>query len=275
MGAPFYHLAQVNIAAMRGPLDDPLMADFVARIDEINALAEASPGYVWRWRETGSGPFEDPRTLFNMSVWESVEALRNYVYRSPHAELFRRRQDWFVESGKATTALWWIPAGHEPTPEEAAERLALLDEVGPGPFAFGFRDSCEAPLSPEEVAAEVELLYDRKLLRLVASSNGGDVDARTTFRYRQSGSRVWATYSGGGVRCGALVAVADEQGRLDMRYRHLSEDGRLREGVCESTPSRLPDGRLRLEERWRWTAGADGEGRSTLEEGLEEVTSDA
>ncbi len=83
--------------------------------------------------------------MFNLSVWESVEALHAYVFRSAHKELFRRRKEWFAESGRPTTALWWIPAGREPTPEEAAERLARLDEDGPTLFAFGFGDNFPAP----------------------------------------------------------------------------------------------------------------------------------
>ncbi len=250
---------------MRAPLDDPVMAAFVARIDEINLLAESAPGFVRRWRGTGSGPF-DSRTLFNLSVWESVEALHAYVYRSAHAELFRGRKDWFTPAAGPTTALWWIPAGHQPEPAEAAERLAWLSGNGPGPFAFGFRDAFGPPPSPPSAAAPAPALYDGKVFRVVDNSQNGEVGAATSFRYRQSGSRVWATYQGDGVRFGALVAAAGPDGRLDMRYRHMGGDGALREGVCDSTPLRLPDGRLRLQENWRWTAGAQGDGRSTLEE---------
>ena len=138
------NLAQVNIARMRGALDDPVMAGFVARLDEINALADASPGFVWRL-QTPEGnatylrPYDDDRVLFNLSVWESVETLRDYAYRSAHAEVLRQRADWFEKFEAPAVALWWVPAGHLPSIDEAKKRLAHLQEHGPTPFAFTFR----------------------------------------------------------------------------------------------------------------------------------------
>jgi len=119
MSAPPLHLAQVNVARARAPLDGPELAGFVARIDEINALADGSPGFVWRL-PSGTGeatylrPYDDDRILFNLSVWRSVEELRAYVYRSAHAEVMRRRQEWFERFDGAYVALWWIPVGHTP-----------------------------------------------------------------------------------------------------------------------------------------------------------------
>lgn len=141
---PAWHLAQVNIARARAPLDSPVMAGFVARIAEINALAEVSPGFVWRFQDdTGNAlyvrPYEDPHILFNLSVWQGPEALRTYVYQSAHLELMRQRQQWFEHGDEATLALWWIPAGHRPTVEEAKQRLELLRAQGPTAEAFGFR----------------------------------------------------------------------------------------------------------------------------------------
>jgi hypothetical protein len=139
-----YHLAQVNIARMKFPLDDPRMAEFVARIPEINALAETSPGFIWRF-QTDAGnalythPYDDDRILFNMSVWESVEALKTYAYRSQHVEVFRKRQNWFDPLDQAGLALWWVPAGHLPGIDEAKKRLARLDQAGPTQFAFTFK----------------------------------------------------------------------------------------------------------------------------------------
>ncbi len=136
-------LAQVNIARMRAPLESETMAGFVARLDEINALADRSPGFVWRLQEDGNAtslrPFDDDSILVNMSVWESVEALRDYVYGSAHVEVLRKRQDWFTRFESAYAVLWWIPAGHIPTVEEAKERLAHLDRHGPTPWAFTFK----------------------------------------------------------------------------------------------------------------------------------------
>jgi len=111
-----FHLAQVNIGRIKAPLEDALMAGFVNRLNEINGLAESSPGFVWRL-QTSEGnatylrPFDDGRTLLNMSVWESVEALKDYVYRTAHVELLRQRQDWLRSSKACTRALWWVPAG--------------------------------------------------------------------------------------------------------------------------------------------------------------------
>ena len=141
---PTLHLAQVNIARMRGALEDSVMQTFVARLDEINALADESPGFVWRL-QTDAGnatylrPYADERIIINMSVWESVEALRGYVYRGRHAEVLRRRDEWFERLETPVVALWWIPAGHVPSVDEAKKRLAHLEANGPTPFAFTFR----------------------------------------------------------------------------------------------------------------------------------------
>src|SRR5262245_20039816 len=132
---PTHHLAQVNIARMLAPLNDPLMADFVALLEEINALADRSPGFVWRLQTESANatyirPYEDGHILFNLSVWESVESLKDYVYRSAHAEVMRRRRQWFEKFDGPYTALWWVEAGHIPTVEEAKERLEHLRERG-------------------------------------------------------------------------------------------------------------------------------------------------
>lgn len=138
------HLVQVNVARMKAPLEDVAMAGFVARIADINALADGSPGFVWRLT-TGAGsalylrPYDDDRILFNMSVWRSIEALRDFVYRSAHAELFRQRHDWFQRFDGAYVALWWVPEGQIPSIEEAKSRLAHLDANGPTPTAFTFK----------------------------------------------------------------------------------------------------------------------------------------
>jgi hypothetical protein len=142
-------LAQVNIARMRAPLESETMAGFVARLDEINALADRSPGFVWRLQEgenaTSLRPFDDDRILVNMSVWASLEDLRAYVYDSAHREVLRQRQSWFTRFEGAYAALWWVPAGHVPTVEEAKERLLHLERHGPTPWAFTFKSPFPEP----------------------------------------------------------------------------------------------------------------------------------
>lgn len=108
--------------------------------------------------------------------------------------------------------------------------------------------------------------YDGRCFRSVENTANGEVSGATTFEYHQHGDIVWATYEGGGVAFGTLVAAADDAGVLDMRYSHVNDAGDLRTGVCRSTPEVLADGRLRLHERWRWTCGDDSEGTSILEE---------
>jgi hypothetical protein len=139
------HLAQVNIALIKGPLDGPIMAGFVKRLDDINALADRSPGFVWRL-QTGDGnaiyvrPFDDDRIIANLSVWQTVEQLHEFVYKSAHAPVMRRRQEWFSKFQGAYVALWWVPEGHVPSIDEAKQRLARLDQHGPTSFAFTFKD---------------------------------------------------------------------------------------------------------------------------------------
>ena len=135
------HLAQVNIARLHTPLDRPELADFVARQDELNALADRSPGFVWRLQghEGYVRPYEDRRILFNLSVWEGVEPLRDYVYGSAHVEVVRRRREWFSKLGRVHAALWWVRYGHRPSIDEATERLTHLETYGPTPHAFSFQ----------------------------------------------------------------------------------------------------------------------------------------
>jgi hypothetical protein len=138
------HLAQVNIARMKAPIDDPVMAGFVERLDEVNALADQSPGFVWRLQGgTGNAtylrPFDDDRIIVNMSVWESVDHLRAYVYRAGHREVLQRRQEWFEKMDRPFLAMWWVPAGHRPSIDEAKKRLLHLERMGPTPFAFTFK----------------------------------------------------------------------------------------------------------------------------------------
>ena len=144
-----YLLAQLNIAKPREPLESPTMADFVANLDRINALAEASPGFVWRLQdESGSAvalrPFGE-ELIVNMSVWKDVESLSAYAFKSAHVEIMRRRREWFERMSEAYAVLWWVPKGHRPSTVEAKERLEHLQKFGPTPHAFTFKNAFPAP----------------------------------------------------------------------------------------------------------------------------------
>src|SRR5215831_16294675 len=145
-----YQLAQLNIALMKEPLDSPRMADFVANLDRINALAESSPGFVWRLQtEEGNATALRPlgeATLVNVSVWRDVESLNRYVYRSAHVEVMRRRKEWFERMREAYVVLWWVPRGHRPNVSEAIAKLELLRAKGPTKDAFTFRRAFLAPM---------------------------------------------------------------------------------------------------------------------------------
>jgi len=148
-----FHLAQINIGRLRAPIDDPMIADFKNNLDRINALAEATPGFVWRLTGEGNDatdvrPFEDPLMAINMSVWEGPAALGAYVYRSDHVSIMRRRAEWF-EKMEIFMALWWVPMGHRPEPAEGVARLDTLRRLGPTAQAFTFRDIFPAPDSAE------------------------------------------------------------------------------------------------------------------------------
>ena len=136
-----HQLAQVNIAKARYDVEDPRMAGFMDNLDLINGLGDRSPGFVWRYQTddgdaTATRVFDDPDILLNLTVWESLDALKDYVYKSDHVAFLRRRREWFIDSGYPTTTLWWIPAGDIPTPGEARRRVELLQADGPSPQAF-------------------------------------------------------------------------------------------------------------------------------------------
>jgi hypothetical protein len=147
---PAPHLAQYNIAWINEPLDHPVMADFMANLDRVNRLAEEAPGFVWRHQtEDGDSTAvrvrDDDRIIINFSVWESVEALHTFAFRSGHAEMYRRRKEWFWHETEPYAVLWWVPAGHLPTVEEAETKLRLLEARGPSPHAFTFKTRFPPP----------------------------------------------------------------------------------------------------------------------------------
>jgi hypothetical protein len=150
-----WHLAQINLAYGRFPVNSPEMRGFADAIDEINALADATPGFVWRYMTDSRDPlqreFADANVLFNMSVWRDLASLQHFTYRSAHGPVFARRKDWFIAwpeavarlpefaPGTPPVALWWVPAGTLPTAAQGIERLRWLGEHGPSPQAFGFK----------------------------------------------------------------------------------------------------------------------------------------
>ena len=149
-----YELAQLNIAVMKEPLDSPRMADFVANLERINALAESSPGFVWRLQtEEGDATALRPlveQTLVNMSVWKDVASLNHYVYKTAHVEIMSRRKEWFDRMHEASIVLWWVPQGHRPSVVQATERLQLLRAQGPSADAFTFRHAFPPPDAQEQ-----------------------------------------------------------------------------------------------------------------------------
>ena len=145
-----HHLAQINIARLLAPIDDPRIADFVAQLDEINKLAEQSPGFVWRLKSDSGNATDvvfndDPFVIVNMSVWESIEALRGYAYTSKHVDVFRRRAEWFEKMDKPQYCLWWVPGGHIPPVAEARERLEHYQQHGASGHSFWFSQQYPAP----------------------------------------------------------------------------------------------------------------------------------
>jgi hypothetical protein len=150
-------LAQANIGRIRAPLDHPIMEGFRTQLDPINALADRTPGFVWRLQtEDGNAmavrPYADELMAINMSVWETLEALQQFVYRSAHVGPLRDRKQWFEAIDGPILVLWWVPVGHRPTVAEALERLEHLKEHGPTAHAFTFRAPFPAPDQSGEIA---------------------------------------------------------------------------------------------------------------------------
>jgi heme-degrading monooxygenase HmoA len=145
-----WHLAQLNVGRLLAPVESPAGEGFRAQLEPVNALADTHPGFVWRLQtETGNAtdirPTDDDLFLINMSVWESIEALRAFTYTTAHVHVLKERRSWFEQHASAHLVLWWVPAGHIPTIEEAMDRLERLRRDGPTAAAFTFR----TPFTPE------------------------------------------------------------------------------------------------------------------------------
>lgn len=146
-----FHLAQINIAQMKAPLTDLVMTEFAEALNEVNAIADQSPGFIWRL-QTASGnatnirAYSDPKMLVNVSVWQDIESLKTYVYKSLHGKFFVRRRQWFEKYQGEHFAMWWIPAGHLPTVEEGKMKLESLTLHENSPEAFTFAQPYPCPV---------------------------------------------------------------------------------------------------------------------------------
>jgi hypothetical protein len=146
-----YQLAQINIARMKGvDINDPIMKEFVENLDKVNALAESSEGFVWRLKDetnnaTSLNPYNDEQVIINVSVWESIEALEHFVYKTFHTDFLKRKKEWFQTFGKAYTTMWWIPSGQFPTVQQAVNKLDYLQKNGASEIVFDFRKKFPKP----------------------------------------------------------------------------------------------------------------------------------
>lgn len=145
-----HYIATSNVARMLAGYEDAAMAGFLERLDPVNAVADASPGFIWRY-ESGDEEseevrvFGDKQILFNMSVWESIEALEKFAYQSVHLEVLQKKSNWFERPTRTPLVLWWVKAGHVPSVVEAKERFDVLWRDGPTPIAFTFKERFPAP----------------------------------------------------------------------------------------------------------------------------------
>ncbi len=145
-----YQIAQMNVGTARYAMEDPRMAGFTSRLDAINELADSSPGFVWRLQSDSGNATDiqtgdDPLFIVNMSVWETIEALFAFVYKTAHTKVMAGRRQWFERPDEAYQVLWWVPSGHQPTPEEGLARLDRVRREGPSAAAFTFKQTFPAP----------------------------------------------------------------------------------------------------------------------------------
>ncbi|NGN97540.1 DUF3291 domain-containing protein [Grimontia sp. S25] len=156
------HLAELNISIAKANIDDPLLKDFVDNIPSVNSTAESSRGYVWRFKDSYSKVlsyrlFGNPNTLINLSVWESADALKQFMFKTHHVGIMKRRNEWFEKPNSHNFVMWWIPEGHIPSLEEAKERLEHLREHGESEYAFTFRQFFE----PSDSGATKETIQNQ------------------------------------------------------------------------------------------------------------------
>ena len=228
------HLAQVNIATLIQPIDHPDSAPFADALAPVNALADASPGFVWRLQtEEGNATsiqaFPNPHTIPNLSVWESVDALRQFAYRGMHRDFFRRRAEWFQSGSR--TALWWVPAGELPTMDDAKARLHFLDRFGPTPYAFEI--GVQLPtlvvvpreLDHSDVAPMLERL-DRELLASTPDGGSNFLHIESEHVAPGNGAFFVAYLDGQPSACGAYRRIDGEPGAAEVKRMWAHPDRR-------------------------------------------------
>ena len=205
-------LAQLNIARLRAPLDDPRLEGFVNNLDRVNGLGDASPGFVWRLQTddgdaTALRPFPDPDIIVNLTVWESVESLRAFAYKGEHLEGFKQRRQWFEERVEPMVVLWWVADGHIPSVEEAKERLDFLRRHGPSPWAFPF-SALQPPLLIERATVS-----DTAAAQLIEELNADIMPATLSIilnsfpiQERPKAIAIWAAFAGVGGALGPITS---------------------------------------------------------------------
>jgi GNAT superfamily N-acetyltransferase len=221
------HIAQINIGTMVAPTDDPAVAEFMDNLERINAVADAAPGFVWRLQtESGNATeiqiFPDPLTLVNMSVWESVETLKDYVYRSGHVDFFRRRAEWFEPDAKRV-ALWHVRAGAVPELDEAVRRVEFLERNGSTAYAFGFGKP-PIPLvfeltSPDDSdTADLIGRLDHELAVVATHPNENHFRLEPDEVRGDRGRMVRARFGEQLVGCGAVRGLGDGAGEIKRMF---------------------------------------------------------
>ena len=143
-----WQLAELNLACLLAPIDSPQLQSFVDQLDTINGLAERSPGFVWRWIDESGNPSNggfDDDLIVNLSVWDDIDSLFDFTYKTAHSTVMRDRKRWFKPMAEAGMVLWWVPAGHRPSPEESRQRLQMLHSLGPTANAFAFKNRFDPP----------------------------------------------------------------------------------------------------------------------------------
>lgn len=255
-----FHIAQINIGVMVAPTEDPAVAEFMASLDRINAQADSAPGFVWRLQtESGNATdiqiFPDPLQLVNMSVWESVETLKDYVYRTEHVEFFRRRAAWFEADAKRV-ALWTIPQGTIPDLTDAVRRVQFLERHGPSPYAFGFAKP-PAPLvfettDPDD-ADTLDLIadLDDELARIATHPDENHFTLLTSQVTGDQGRMIRARFDGRLVGCGAVRRIEPTIGEIkrmfvDPSFRGLELGAAILDQI-EQAAARLGITELKLE----------------------------